>query len=87
MYQDLEKEPMSNKKFIFRLAISSILVLGLINVFLTSLWLHILYQKAYLVVLSSRIVAQVIMLPIQIIVIFGLNKVTRPYVKKYLLED
>lgn len=74
-------------KFILRLTISSLLVLGVVNIFITSAWLHILYQKAYFAILTTRVLAQVIMLPIQIIVIYYLEKFTRPFVKKYLWED
>lgn len=74
-------------KFILRLTISSLLVLGVVNIFITSAWLHILYQKAYFAILTTRVLAQVIMLPIQIIVIYYLEKFTRPFVEKYLWED
>lgn len=74
-------------KFILKLTISSVLVLGIVNIFITSMWLHILYEKAYLAIIATRILAQVIMLPIQIITIYLLEKFTRPFVKKYLMED
>lgn len=74
-------------KFILKLTISSLLVLGVVNIFITSAWLHILYQKAYFAILTTRVLAQVIMLPIQIIVIYYLEKFTRPFVEKYLWED
>lgn len=76
---------MSQKKFLICLVISSIIHLFLINIFLTSLWLHILYGKAYIAIISSRIISQIIMFPIQIITIYLLEKFSRPYVKKYLL--
>lgn len=87
LYQNPEKEEIKNWKFVLRLVLSSAFVLGIVNIFLTSLWLHILYQKAYFAIISTRIVAQIVMFPIQIITIFGLEKGTRPFVKKYLLED
>ena len=74
-------------KFILKLILSSLLDLGIVNIFIKSLWLHILYQEAYATILTTRIVAQVGMFPIQVIVIFSLEKFTRPYVKKYLKED
>ena len=74
-------------KFISKLILSSLLDLGIVNIFIKSLWLHILYQEAYIVILTTRIVAQMIMLPIQVIVIYSLEKFTRPFVKKYLMED
>ena len=78
-------EDLSTKEFLIRLTISSLIVLILINVFLTSLWIHIQYGKAYIVIMTGRIVAQICMFPIQLIVIYALEKYTRPIVKKYLM--
>ena len=75
---------MSNKKLLIRLTVSSIIQLIAVNIFLTSLWIHILYGKAYLVIMASRATTQIIMIPIHIITIYGLEKFSRPYVKKYL---
>lgn len=78
-------EELSTKELLIRLTISSLIVLILINVFLTSLWIHIQYGKAYIVIMTGRIVAQICMFPIQLIVIYALEKYTRPIVKKYLM--
>lgn len=80
-------EEVSNKKFILRLVLSNLIVLGIVEVFLVSLWLNILYGKAYLVVVSSRVIAQIIMFPIRIITIVALEKVLRPVLEKYLYEE
>jgi len=72
---------------IFRLIISSLLVLIIVNVFITSYWLHILYGKAYLVIISTRIISQIVMLPIQVIIIFLLNKSLKPVINKYLMNN
>ena len=77
----------SNKKILFRLIISSLLVLIIVNVFITSYWLHILYGRAYIVIISTRIVSQIVMLPIQVIIIFLLNKSLKPVIDKYLIND
>lgn len=77
---------MTDKKFIIKLIISNLLVLGIVEIFVVSLWLNMLYGKAYLVVVSSRVVAQVIMFPIRIVTIFILEKLTRPIVNRYLYE-
>lgn len=87
LYQNSEKEIMQDWKFLIKLLVSSVLVLGMVNIFITSLWLHILYQKAYFAILATRVVAQIIMLPIQVIVIYFLEKFTRPFFKRYLLGD
>ncbi len=78
---------LNNKKLIIRLIVSSILVLFVVNIFITSFWIHILYGKAYIAVMVSRILTQVVMLPIQIITIYTLEKFSRPFVNKYLLEE
>ena len=78
-------EELSTKELLIRLTISSLIVLILINVFLTSLWIHIQYGKAYILIMTGRIVAQICMFPIQLIVIYALEKYTRPIVKKYLM--
>ena len=66
--------------------ISNLIVLGIIEIFVVSLWLNIMYGKAYLAVVSTRILTQVIMFPIQVITIFILEKLTRPIVNRYLYE-
>lgn len=81
-----QNNEMTDKKFIIRLIISNLLVLGIVEIFVVSLWLNMLYGKAYLLVVSSRVVAQVIMFPIRIITIFVLERLTRPIVNRYLYE-
>ena len=79
-------QEISNTKFLIKLIVSNVLVLGIIEIFVVSIWLNILYGKAYLVVVSTRILTQVIMLPIRVITIFFLEKLTRPMVNKYLYD-
>lgn len=85
LYKKQDNE-MTDKKFIIRLIISNLLVLGIVEIFVVSLWLNMLYGKAYLLVVSSRVLAQVIMFPIRIVTIFVLEKLTRPIVNRYLYE-
>lgn len=80
-------EEISNKKFFFKLVISNLLVLGVVEIFVVSIWLNILFGKAYMVVVSTRVLTQVIMFPIRIVTIFFLEKLTRPMVNKYLYEE
>lgn len=81
------KVNINNKKFLLKLIISSILVLGLVNIFITSFWLHLLYGKAYYAIISTRITSQIVMLPIQVTIIYMLNKFFNPIVDKYLMQD
>lgn len=86
LYQKPGQE-VNNKKFILKLVISNLLVLGIVEIFVVSLWLNILYGKAYFVVISTRVVTQAVMFPIQVITMFLLEKITRPMVNKYLNQE
>lgn len=81
-----KENKIENKTFILKLLISSILVLGVVNIFITSFWLHVLYGKAYFAIIITRIIAQIIMLPIQVSIIYLLNKCCNPMIKKYLMD-
>ena len=80
-------EETTDAKFILKLIISSVLVLGIINIFLTSLWVQITSGKAYIAVMTTRVTTQAIMLPIQVVTIYLLEKLTRPLVNKFLYEE
>ena len=86
LYKKPGKEQ-SDLKFIIELIISSIIVLFGIKIFMESEFLNIMYGKAYWVVVSSRLVTQLIMLPIQVITIYFLEKSLRPFAKKYLYKE
>ena len=75
------------KKLVIRLILSSILVLFGVNIFMTSFWIHILYGKAYVVIMVGRIITQVVMLPVQVIAIYAIEKFTRPFIDTYLLNN
>ncbi len=74
-------------KFIIQLILSNIIVLGVIKIFLESVFLNVLYGKAYLAVVASRVTTQLIMFPIQIIVIYILEKTLIPFVNKFLYKE
>lgn len=78
---------MSNKKLLFRLTISSIIQLIIVNIFITSLWIHILYGKAYLAIMASRTITQIVMIPIHIVTIYELERFLKPFMKKILYEE
>lgn len=80
-------EQLEKKKIIIRLVLSSILVLLVVNIFLTSFWIHILYGRAYVAVMASRVITQLIMLPVQVITIYTIEKITRPLINIYVLND
>jgi len=78
---------MSNKKLVVMLIISSVLQLVVVNIFITYLWIHMLYGKAYLAIMAGRTVTQLVMIPIHVVSIYMLEKFSRPYMKKYLYEE
>lgn len=78
---------LENKKLIIRLIFSSILVLFGVNIFITSFWLHILYGKAYVAIIVTRLITQIVMLPVQVITIYIIEKFTRPLINTYLLNN
>lgn len=75
---------MSNKKLLLRLTLSSLIQLVIVNIFITSLWIHILYGRAYLAIMAGRTITQIIMFPIQIVTIYALEKFSRQFIEKYL---
>lgn len=76
----------SKTELIIRLTISSILVTLLVNTVLNSLWLVIMYNKAFIAVLGTRIVKEIVMVPVQIITMFILVQALKPITKKYLYD-
>ena len=77
---------LTNKELISRLIIACFLVIAFVNVVIDALWLVIMYDRAFLAVLSVRIVPQLIMLPIQIVTLIILVNVLKPITKKYLYD-
>ena len=86
LYKDPNKER-GNMNFIIRLIISNAAITGLIKTLLDSLWLNILYGKAFIVLVTSRVTTQLILFPIYIIITFALMKSIDPIVKKYLYSE
>lgn len=83
LYED-ENKKLTDSKFLIRLIISSVLCLIGVEIFITSIWVHITAGKAYIAVLSTRAVVQLVMIPIQVIVMFALRKLLKPAFEKFL---
>lgn len=79
-----ENKKISDGKFLIRLILSSVLALVGVGIFLTGLWVHITAGKAYIAVLSARVITQIIMIPIQVAVMVTLRKLLKPAFEKYL---
>ena len=67
------KDKFNTKKFIINLIISSLIVLILCNSILNSLWINITAKKAFFVIFPTRLLKQLIMLPIQVLSVFFIN--------------
>ena len=79
-------EELTNKQLMIRLIIACILVILSVHLLMNAIWLVIMYDRAFSVVLAARVVPELIMIPIQVITIFALINALRPITKKYL-ED
>ena len=77
----------TGKSLIIRLLLSSIINLVIIGIFITGFMISALYGSAYIVVITSRAITKLIMLPIQIIIMYLLNKPIIEYSKRYLLDE
>lgn len=73
---------LSKKSLLIRLIISSLAVALIINTGLNTLWLVIMYDKAFIALLMTRIVKEVIMVPIQVVTMFLLVQATRKNYKE-----
>lgn len=82
-----KKELYSGKALLFRLIISSTIVLGIIELLLMSIMLHFLYGNAFIAIITTRLITKLIMLPIQVIVMYLLSKYIGPLSKKYLYTE
>ena len=79
-----EDNSYTDKQFIIRLIISVILVTCISNIGLNTLWISITTGKAFIVLLGIRIVKELIMIPIQIVVILFIEKTLRKPFDTYI---
>ena len=78
---------LSTTKLILFLVISSIIARIGVELFISAKWIEMISEKAYVAILSARLVAQLVMIPVQVITIFALEKFSRPYFEKYLIQE
>lgn len=74
----------TDKEFLIRLIISVVLVTCISNIGLNTLWISITTGKAFIVLLGTRIVKELIMIPIQVIVILFIEKMLRNSFDTYI---
>ena len=84
LYENPNKE---KKSFIIKAVISTALVLLIINLGLDSLWLNIMYKKAFVYYIASRAITQVVLFPIYVASIILLEKTLRNPIKRYLYRE
>lgn len=86
MYKENENS-YSDKQFAVRVTIATILVAVIVNMGLNTLWTSITTGKAFMVLFTTRIIKQLIMIPIHISVTLFLEKVLRKPYWKYLRNN
>lgn len=77
----------SDKQFLIRLILSTALVAIIVNMGLNTLWTSITSGKAFMVLFATRIVKQLIMIPIHVIVILFIEESLRNSFYKYMVND
>lgn len=79
-----EEDSYTDKQFVLRMILAVVLVTVIANIALNTLWLNITTGKAFLVLIASRIVKELVMIPIKIIIMVFLERVLRKPFNKYL---
>ena len=77
----------SIKRFMINLVITLIIVRFGINIFIQAFWLNIIYGKAYVAIIMTRLVTQATMFVVQIIVAPIIYKITKKEMDKFLMEE
>jgi ECF transporter S component (folate family) len=77
----------NNRQFLLRLILSTCIVLIFIHIGLTSLWLVIMYKRAFIAFASTRVISAAIMIPIEIGTIFLLKVFLDPAIKRFIAQN
>ncbi len=81
-----DSQHFNGKHLLIRLIIASILVLGIVELPIFSLILHLYNSQAFMSILIARIPASICMLPIQVITMYFLSSYIGNLSEKYLIE-
>ena len=79
-----EDNSYTDKQFLIKLIISVIVVSCISNIGLNTLWLSITTGKAFIVLLGARIIKEIVMIPIQIVVILFVERMLREPFDTYI---
>lgn len=60
-----------------RVILARLSVVLLINIFLTPLWLHILYGNAFIILVQARILKNILMFPVDVFLLYTVLKATK----------
>lgn len=82
-----ENDSYTEWEFIARVVISVVLVSVITNMGLNTLWVSITTGKAFKVLFMTRIVKQLIMIPVHIVVIIFIERVLREPFDKYIRSN
>ncbi|MEF9960270.1 MAG: folate family ECF transporter S component [Niameybacter sp.] len=72
-----------HKLSITRIVVSNLLVILIVQLFMNSIWVSMLYDKAFIVLISTKIVKSLAMLPIESVMILLTYKYISPAFLKY----
>jgi ECF transporter S component (folate family) len=76
-----------NKSYLIRLVIGVLMVHLFVNLGLNTLWLSIMYKRAFMALIATRIIPNFIQIPIQIGSMFAIKLFLDKPAKKYLLDE
>jgi len=81
LYTDEKIE--TNKKFLLKLALCVIIVTLVVNIGLNTIWVMLLTDKAAKIILPVRFIKQIVMVPIEIIVMYVLTDKMQCSINRY----
>lgn len=79
-----DENSMSDKVFVLRVVIAVVLVAVIVNMGLNTLWTSMTTGKAFTVLFATRIVRQLVMIPVHIVVIICIERVLRTPFNTYI---
>lgn len=77
----------NQKKFVFKVILSCLLVMIIVNIGLNTLWTSITTASAFKLISSARIIKELIMFPIKVILILFIEKALRKPFNKYIRNE
>lgn len=82
-----KKEFKINKKFIIKLIISTLIVCLLLNGVLNTIWILMTISDPSKIIVTTRVIKQLIMIPVKFITILGLSKLLETKINEVMYRD